>query len=194
MTTMPSTPRPHRAPARLLRGLGAALTLCATLPLAASAQAAPIQVVTAGSGMTLPAGVAETTDGSLWVADQALGVCRVRTGAAAELVPSPYCGPEPATDFDPPRLGPETANQLAFDPASSNFFVAEGDSHGAGVWRMHWNAETNAIDAAQRIVSMGENRVFALALGTNPDGTVYVDFNGRDDATIRRLQDAESDR
>ncbi|HEY0344339.1 MAG TPA: hypothetical protein VGC59_06815 [Solirubrobacteraceae bacterium] len=146
--------------------------------------------VAAGSGMTMPAGVAVTPSGSTWVSDQLLGICRVEAGNPARLVPSPYCRPEAATELDVPRPGPATPNQMAFDPGSSNFFVAEGNSKSAGVWRMHWNASSETIDGAQHIVSAGRNRVFALALGTNPDGTVYVDFNGRDDATIHRLNNA----
>jgi hypothetical protein len=190
MTTMPSTPHARRRASSGPRlRLRTALTLCATLPLAASAQAASM-TVTPGSGMTLPAGVAVTPAGSTWVSDQLLGICRVEVGDPGRLVPSPYCRPEAVTEFDPVRPGPATPAQMAFDPGSSNFFVAEGNSKGSGVWRIHWDAATDAIDGAQRIVSAGRNRVFALALGTNPDGTVYVDFNGRDDATIRRLQNA----
>jgi hypothetical protein len=79
---------------------------------------------------------------------------------------------------------------MAFDPGSSNFFVAEGTSKGAGVWRLHWDAATDTIDGAEQVVFAGLNRVFALALGKNPDSSVYVDFNGRDDTTIHRFDNA----
>jgi hypothetical protein len=189
MTTMPLTSHARRAASGLRLGLRTALAVCATLPLAAFAQAASMTVAP-GSGMTMPAAVAVTPSGSAWVSDQLLGICRVGAGDPSRLVPSPYCRPEAATELDVPRPGPGTPNQMAFDPASSNFFVAEGNSKSSGVWRIHWNASTDAIDGAQHIVSAGRNRVFALALGTNPDGTVYVDFNGRDDATIHRLNNA----
>ena len=182
-----TSPPPARRCAAV--GLGIALALCATLPLAATAQAA-IMTVAPGSGMTMPAGIAVTPAGSIWVSDQVLGICRVKAGDPAQPVPSPYCRPEAATELDPPRPGPQTPTQMAFDPASSNFFVAEGDSKGSGVWRIHWDAATDLIDGAERIVFAGRNRVSALALGAHPDGTVYVDFNGRDDATIRRLENA----
>jgi hypothetical protein len=183
----PTSHARRRAVSRLRLGLGTALTVCAALPFAAPAHAAEL-LVAPGSGMTLPKGIAETTNGSLWVADQALGVCRVQTAVPA-LVASPYCQPE-AAELAAPRPGPSTPHQMAFDPVSSNFFVAEGDSKGSGVWRLHWNADTDSIDSAEKVVNAGGNRVFALAMGRNADGSVYVDFNGRDDATIRRLDDA----
>ncbi len=193
MTTMHSRSRLRRSASASLRlGLATALSLCAALPFAAAAHAAPTLLLPAGAGVTEPGGIAETTDGSVWIADGALGICRVQTTAPAGLVPSPYCAPEPVDAVPPPpaRPGPSAAFQMAFDPISQNFFVAEGSSKGAGIWRMHWNEADNAIDAAEPVVFAGENRVFALALGTNPDTSVYVDFNGRDDTTIHRLEDA----
>ncbi len=191
---MPTTSHPRRAAsARRRAGLGTALALLATLPFAASAPAAVTEVVPAGAGLTLPAGIAVTTTGSVWVTDQVLGVCRVDTTAAPPaLVASQYCKPEPA-DTDPlatPRLGPGTAHQMAFDPVSQNFFVAEGDSHGTGVWRMHWDEGSDIIDSAFKIAS-APDRVFALALGTGPDG-VYVDFSSRDSAAIYRIEHADT--
>ncbi|HUR84866.1 MAG TPA: hypothetical protein VMY78_05935 [Solirubrobacteraceae bacterium] len=191
---MPTTSHPRRAAsARLRAGLGTALALLATLPFAASAQAAVTEVVPAGAGLTMPEGIAVTTNGSVWVTDQALGVCRVDTTAVpVALAESQYCKPEPA-DTDPlatPRLGPGTAHQMAFDPASSNFFVAEGDSHGTGVWRMHWDEGSDIIDSAFKIAS-APDRVFALALGTGPGG-VYVDFSSRDSAAIYRIENADT--
>jgi hypothetical protein len=198
--TMPSSPRLRRSASSSLRlGLGTALAVCAALPFAASAHAASTEIVPAGSGMTMPAGIAETTDGSIWIADSIKGVCRVDTSDPAGLVASDYCEAEPAGAVAFTRSGPSVPSQMAFDPISSNFFVAEGSSKGAGVWRMHWNAAGNVIDSAEQVVFAGDNRVFALALGTNNDDdpatpafdpTVYVDFNGRDDATIHRLDDA----
>lgn len=194
---MPWTSRARRsASTRLRRGIaGGALTLCAGLPFAAPAQAASL-VVAAGSGMTMPAGVAVTTNGSVWVADRALGICRVQPGAQpgdpAQLVASPYCQPVAGAVGAPPRQGPTTGHQMVFDEGSASFFVAEGDSKGAGVWRLHWDPATDTIDRGERIVSTNGNRVFALAMGQNPDGSVYVDFNGRDDGTIRRLDNAQA--
>lgn len=186
MMTMPSSPRLRRsASSRLRLGFGTALAVCATLPFAASAHAAATQIVPAGSGMTMPAGIAQTPDGSIWVSDAVQGVCRVDTGAPAGLVPSDYCGPASAT----PVARPSATYQMAFDPSSDNFFVAEGSSKGAGVWRMHWSATSHLIDGATKIVEADRSRVFALALGTDVNGT-YVDFNGRDDATIHRLSNA----
>ena len=191
-------PRPRRSlRARLRLGLGTALTLCAALPFAASAQGATV-IVPAGSGLTMPAGIAETPDGAIWVSDAALGVCQVKTSDPAGVIESPYCAPEPADELLPPRSGPSVPFQMAFDPISSNLFVAEGSSKGSGVWRMHWDAVTGTIDQAERVVIAGTSRVFGLAMGTIPDNpatiaidpTVYVDFNGRDETLIRRLNDA----
>lgn len=200
MMTMNPCPRLRRsASSRLRLGLGTALALCATLPLAGSAHASATQLVPTGSGMTMPAGIAETPDGSIWVSDSAMGVCRVDTSDPAGLVTSDYCAPEPTAAAEAtPKAGPSASFQMAFDPISENFFVAEGSSKGAGIWRMHWNALNNVIDAATQVVFAGENRVFALAMGSiaddpstpEVDPKVYVDFNGRDDATIHRLDDA----
>jgi hypothetical protein len=169
-----------------------ALALCAALPFAASAQAAT-PLVNSGAGLTLPSGVAEGPAGSIWVADGLNGICRVDPARADVLVPSEYCAPHPAP-LAPPRPGPSVAFQMAFDALSSNLFVAEGSSKDSGVWRMHVTADGLTIDSAERVVSAGLNRVFALALGVDASDpakpAAYVDFNGRDDGVIHRLANA----
>lgn len=174
-------------------GVGTTLAVLVALPFVPAAHAATTELVPAGTGLTMPSGIAVTTEGSVWVADRALGVCRVDPAATPRLVESNYCKPEPAeTEEGPaptPRLGPSTAHQMAFDPVSRNFFVTEGSSRGGGIWRMHWNESGNSIDSAQKLVSTGEDRVFALSIGTNANG-VYVDFAGRDDQIIRRIENA----
>jgi hypothetical protein len=131
-----------------------------------------------GVGLTAPAAVVETPDHAVWISDELYGVCRV---TASGLVESDYCAPEP---LEPPDgtivipledpLRPTVARQIAFDPATANFYVAEGSSGGSGVWRMHWDAATGAIDDARKIYdsTVEDDRVMALAL--TADGDVVI--------------------
>jgi hypothetical protein len=128
-----------------------------------------------GLGVTAPAAVVETPDHAVWISDELYGVCRV---TASGLVESDYCAPEPLEPpdgtiviplEDPAR--PTVARQIAFDPATDNFYVAEGSSGGSGVWRMHWDAATGAIDDARKIYdsTVEDDRVMALALTADGD-------------------------
>lgn len=171
-------------PKRRLTLLLAFAIITSLLALAGTAQAAKVPVVAAGDGLSLPAGVAVTPNGSVWVTDGEQGICRVEAAATPKLVESPYCLPH--VEGGPEPLGPSGSLQMAFDAVSSNFFVAEGTSKGSGVWRMHYDSVTDTIDSHVRVVSTGENRLTGLAL--SPDG--HVDFSGRDDQAIRRLPNA----
>ncbi|MBA3327058.1 MAG: hypothetical protein H0T43_01985, partial [Solirubrobacterales bacterium] len=161
-----------------------ALALVCLLALAGTAQAAKVAVVASGEGLSLPAGVAVTPNGDVWVTDGERGVCRVDPGGTPKLVESPYCLPH--VEGGPEPLGPTGSLQMAFDPVSSNFFVAEGTSKGAGVWRMHYDSVMNTIDSHVRVVNTGENRLAGLAL--SPEG--HVDFTGGNDHAVRRLANA----
>ena len=160
----------------------AALALAAlALPLSGQAAAATL-VAPAGTDLTVPAGVAVTTDGSVWVSDSHNGVCRLRMDPSPALVRDAYCGAEGDPGLEESR--PTGTGQLAFDATTSNLYVAEGTSHSSGVWRLHWDSTTNRIDAAAKIYSdSADNRVFGLALAPNGD----LDFSSKRDTVIRRL-------
>src|SRR5215218_2701350 len=165
----------------------AALALWALLlSFAGSASAAPAagKVFPANSeaGLTEPSGLAVTPDGTVWASDALLGVCR----DGIELPPP-----------DPER--PAAAFQMAFDATDCpkdadpsdhtvcNFYVAEGSSGGSGVWRMHWNSEKRAIDAATKIYDDStDQRIMGLALA--PGGA--VDFAAKRNNEIRRIENA----
>jgi hypothetical protein len=181
--------RPHSdAHGRRVIGRGFGLGIVLTLAVAAApAQAAKTEIVGGNEGVTAPASILTTPDLAMWVADAELGLCKVQTGPQApgtsRVVVSDYCGPEGAEDA-PVIAKPTNVAQTAFDPATENFYVAEGTSKGAGVWRMHWNSATGEIDSAQRIVNTGGNRVSALALS---DDGLALDFIGSDESIVRRV-------
>lgn len=173
--------------------LGALVLPCAGT---ASAQPAAAPVVNhqavqeaGGLGLTLPSSVVETPDGSIWVSDELYGVCRV---TASGLVESAFCAPEPMEPADGAPLAvvedptrPTVARQIAFDAATDNFYAAEGSSAGSGVWRMHWDAATGAIDTATKIYdsTAGDDRVFGLTLTETGD----VVFSSKRTENIRRI-------
>ncbi len=162
---------------RIRRLLGAALaTTCAAVAPAPAGAAADLVLP---SGLTEAAGLARTPDGALWVSDGALGVCRLRTDLAALTQDGAWCGAPES------RGGPSAPTQLVFDPATSNFYVGEGSSAAGGVWRMHWNATTHAIDGGVRIAFYAGDRVLGVALA--PDGS--VDFSTKRDGLISRIAD-----
>jgi len=189
----------------------AALALWALLlSFAGSASAAPAagKVFPANSeaGLTEPSGLAVTPDGTVWASDALLGVCRVDI-ASGTLLQDKYCAPEfeaaaPVDGIELPPPDPErpaAAFQMAFDATDCpkdadpsdhtvcNFYVAEGSSGGSGVWRMHWNSEKRAIDAATKIYDDStDQRIMGLALA--PGGA--VDFAAKRNNEIRRIENA----
>jgi hypothetical protein len=161
------------------------------------------------AGLTEPSGIAVTPDGRLWASDAMLGLCRVDVDAGT-LEEDAYCapeaeeveGPEEAEGAEPPAVAPERPTAtfaIAFDSTGCdtttppeqlelcNFYVAEGSSAGSGVWRMHWNSQTGAIDAATKIYTDAvDQRVMGLALA--PGGA--VDFAAKRNSEILRIEDA----
>ncbi|MEA2318367.1 MAG: hypothetical protein QOD44_2556 [Solirubrobacteraceae bacterium] len=193
----------------------AALAAALALPFAGTAVAAPATpLAVSGDGLTAPGGVAVTPDGAVWVSDAMYGLCRVAGATAPEpaqhgrLVLDEICAPHPAAVPHPPAGAPEPPApeptrptgtfQIAFDAAgcepgvtpaddrtACNFYVAEGTSGGSGVWRMHWNPDTKAIDAATKIYTdVSDLRVTGLSLTPERD----VDFSTKRDSFIRRLE------
>ncbi|CAN5174309.1 hypothetical protein BH20ACT16_BH20ACT16_02570 [soil metagenome] len=191
---MIATSTTSRSGARPARRLALRLTTALVCVVAPASATAATVAVPAGTGVTLPTGIAQSADtSSVWVSDELLGVCRVKlatAGAPAAVVPSPYCMSEPTAENEeapaPPRSGPSGAGPMAYDPTSSNLFVTEGTSKGAGVWRMQLDPTGTAIQSAEKIVNLGGNRVTALAL--SPAGN--LDFTAKDDAIVRRLAGA----
>jgi hypothetical protein len=172
------------------------LALLFAATASAGQSAAPVvdhQVVRehGGTGLTAPASVAETRDGSVWISDELYGICRVTDHG---LVESDFCAPEPLEPpdgavvvplVDPTR--PTVAHQMAFDPETDNFYVAEGASGGSGVWRLHWDAGSNEIGGATKIYdsTVEDDRVMALAL----TGAGDVVFASKRTPNIRLLPD-----
>lgn len=138
-----------------------------------------------GGGLTNPAGVVVTPDGSIWIADGEKGVCRVRTAPVA-LVESDWCGGEGPID---------KAGQMAFDPDTNFLYVAEGDSESAGVWRLAWDPSSGTITSGRKILNTGEDLVTGIAVSYTgppslPGGPAggEVNFITKDSSAVRRLR------
>src|SRR3954468_1001061 len=138
------------------------------------------------TGLTAPTGIARTSDGALWVADEVRGVCRVVGG---QLVDSPYCGNAPHTEVETAEpvhtealaaaagapvdaggapVAPASVSGLAFDPRTQSFYVGDRSSSGGGVWRLQY--ADGAIAQVTQIAAVAD-RVETVALG--PDGSLY---------------------
>lgn len=176
-----------RAATRGCRGphtwIAAALALLAlAVPFAGSASAQPAATRLDLTGMSAPAGVAVTPDGEIWVSDAAMGICHA---TRAGLVQDEFCAPEPAVPPVTPTR-PSGTGQIAFAPATDDFYVAEGTSGGSGVWRMHWAA--GAITSATKIYDSGADRIEGLAV----TGSGAVVFSGKSSGAIRRIAHPET--
>ena len=154
------------------------------LLFAGSASAQPFATRLDVTGMTTPAGVVATPDGDLWISDALMGVCRV---TAQGLETSGLCALQPP-DVEappaPPGTRPTGTGQIAFDPQTSNLYVAEGTSSGSGIWRMHLSPVDHGIDGAVKIFeSTRITRIEGLALTASGD----VVFSDKETSAIRRL-------
>src|SRR3954451_24044724 len=128
-----------RAHARRLSLLAAtALTGLLAAPPAAHAQLP--QILPVGSGLTMPAGVADA-GGDIWISDGVLGVCKVDPALGTVAKDGTYCGTGHA--------GPAAPFQMAYDADTSSLFVADGASQSTGVWRL--TLAGGAIAAATKI-------------------------------------------
>jgi hypothetical protein len=144
---------------------------------APAARADTTSVVPFNGDLTMPAGLVRDNAGSIWVTDALLGVCKVDAASHRLVQDGAWCGGTHA--------GPVAAFQLAFDPASSSLFVAEGSSHSSGVWRLTVNPATDTISAGTKIVA-DPDRVFGLALG-NDGGTPVIDYTTKRLNIIHRI-------
>jgi hypothetical protein len=190
------TPRLLTVAAALLASLTAA---CLT-PALASADAEP--VVGTGGDLSAPAGVAQTPEGDLWVADPVRGICRLSGPPDPRAVETPWCRPEPlegpgdedeSDEESPERIGPEDPSGIVFDPVSGYLYVSDRDSGGGGIWRLQLDAD-GAIEGGQPILTL-EDRVSTLALSPPPAPDVPPDlyFATKRSGSVMRLPNPAAD-
>jgi hypothetical protein len=173
----PSSPRPART-AAAVTAAAAALAVPA-----APAHAAPELVLP--SGLTEPAGLAQTPDGSLWVSDGAKGICRIDLEPEPRIVEDGVWCTAGETE-DEVRSGPTGATQLAFDATTSSLYAGEGTSAAGGVWRLRWDPDTRTIADGAPVHATPDDRVFGLAVA--PGG--HVDFTTKRSPLVGRILDA----
>src|SRR3954447_16737681 len=164
------------------RGAGRRLSLLAATALTGLLAATPAahaqltQILPVGSGLTMPAGIADA-GGDIWISDGMLGVCKVNPALGTVVKDGTYCGTGHA--------GPAAPFQMAYDAATSSLFVADGASQSTGVWKLTLSG--GAITAGAKIVDAGD-RVFGLALGT-AGGKTVLDFTSKSLPLIQRVTD-----
>ena len=148
------------------------LVLCASiaalLALPGVASAEPSLIAPGTTGITAPSGIVRTPDGAVWVADEVEGVCRVATEGTAALVDSPWCGGVAHDEVEGPEeeeedeltapvpvigetVSPGSVSGLVFDARNDSFYVGDRRSSGGGVWRLHYDRTSGAIDDATQI-------------------------------------------
>jgi hypothetical protein len=183
------------------------LVLCASiaalLALPGVASAEPSLIAPGTTGITAPSGIVRTPDGAVWVADEVEGVCRVATEGTAALVDSPWCGgdvhdeeegPEEEDELTAPvpvigeTVSPGSVSGLVFDVRNDSFYVGDRRSSGGGVWRLHYDRASGAIDAGTQIFATAD-RVDTVAL--NPAGELY--FVLKRAGQILRIADPTAD-
>src|SRR3954447_13259859 len=177
---------------RLARRVVAGMSLACALSLASTAAADVTTIVPKGSGITAPAGLVRDNGGGLWISDGARGVCKVNTtqlAGDALVTDGTWCISAANAAADIPGAGPAAAFQMGYDPATSTLFVAEGASHSSGVWRFHIDPATSTITSGAKIVFEAD-RVFGLALGTDTNGNVAVDYTTKRSPLIHEVPDA----
>jgi hypothetical protein len=166
-------------------------------PAPALADAEP--VVETGNDLSVPAGVAQTTAGDIWVADPMRGICRLSPPPFPRPIDTPWCRPEPLEGPDdddeddesesPDRIGPESPSGIVFDRVSGYLYVSDRDSGGGGIWRLQLDAE-GAIDGGEPILTIGD-RVSSLALlpATEPNVPPDIVFATKRTSSVMRLPD-----
>jgi hypothetical protein len=161
---------------RLRTALVAALALVGAV-IAPAAHADTSTIVPSGTSLTLPAGVALDSAGTIWVSDALLGICRVDPVTHAVVQDGVWCAGTHA--------GPVAPFQLAFDASSNSLFVAEGSSHSNGIWKLTVDPATAKITAGTKILA-DPDRAFGLALG-NDGGTPVLDYTTKRSSLIHRI-------
>jgi hypothetical protein len=147
--------------------LVAILVVTATL-----ASAAPSTI--AASGITSPYGsvwLPGSLGGHLWVADHALGFCRLDATAPGSAVPL-------AINSATCNVSAVSPGQPDFDAASNFVYVPDNSSKSQGVWRLMFDPATETVRTDIRIAptaGLGSNRPSAVAF-SHYDGKLYVSF------------------
>src|SRR3954447_3650739 len=153
----------------------AGIALTGLLAATPAAHAQLTQILPVGSGLTMPAGIADA-GGDIWISDGALGVCKVDAALGTVVKDGTYCGLGHA--------GPGAPLQMAYDAGTSSLFVADGASQSTGVWKL--TLAGGAITAGTKIVA--GDRVFGPALGT-AGGKTVLDFTSKSLPLIQRVTD-----
>jgi hypothetical protein len=187
----------------------ALMTAAVALPASASADPAPFPG--AVPGMSSPASVVQTPDGGIWVADDGRGVCRVALAPTPALVDSHWCQPEApdvpgeehpeaphdelaaepvVPDVIPAGDRPTGVAGLVFDAATDNFYAADVASAAGGVWRLHLDRATGAIDHGELIAAGGVRvQAVALAPATTPGAEPDVLYLTKRGGVLMRIAD-----
>jgi hypothetical protein len=189
------------------------MTAAVALPAPASADPAPFPG--AVPGMSSPASVVQTPDGGIWVADDGRGVCRVALTPAPALVDSRWCVPEApeapgelhpeaphdelaaepiVPDVAPVSDRPTAVAGLVFDAATDNFYAADIASAAGGVWRLHLDRATGAIDRGELIAAGGVRvQAVTLAPATTPGAEPDVLYLTKRGGVLMRIADPATD-
>jgi hypothetical protein len=177
----------------------ASVAVALMAPAPALADAEP--VVGTGNDLSVPAGVAQTTAGDLWVADPMRGICRLSPPPFPRPIDTPWCRPEPLEgpddeeedDESPERIGPEAPSGIVFDPVSGYLYVSDRDSGGGGIWRLQLDAD-GAIDGGEPVLTIGD-RVSSLALvpAAAPDVPPDIVFATKRTSSVMRLPDPHAE-
>ena len=123
----------------------------------------------AASGITSPGG--QVTMGThLWVADHALGFCRVDFPPPAAVALNQNTCADTAKIVSP--------GQPTFDASHNVVYVPDNSAKSQGVWRLTFDPATETVGNLTLLAGGGGglagNRATATALG--PDGSLYVGF------------------
>jgi len=136
------------------------------------ASAAPTSL--SATGVTSPYGtlwLPGSLGGHLWVADHALGFCRLDATAPGSATPL-------AINSATCNISALSPGQPAFDSATNFVYVPDNSAKSQGVWRLIFDPATETVVADTRIApsaGLGGNRPTAVAF-SHYDGKLYVSF------------------
>jgi hypothetical protein len=156
---------------------GTLFTILTVLGLAAQCAAAPATSVL--SNLTSPAGTIFAGT-HLWVADAALGFCRLDPGGAGGSgVPGAVTGPlqlNAGTCVNPATNNPGTrplTGQPSYDGARHFVYLPDKGAGSLGIWRYTFNPNSETFSGPVNVApGLGAQRPATSTLG--PDGTLYA--------------------